>query len=123
MEIVDANIVLRYLLNDHERFYPRSKKIIEQKELYIPTEVIAEIVYVLEKVYEVPRNKISESLTVLFNYPNIKISDLQVIYESLSIYKREKIDFVDAILVSYNRINDYVIHSFDKKVRKLCKSE
>lgn len=65
MEIVDANVVLRYLLKDHKTFYPKSKKIIEQKEVHIPTEVAAEIVYVLEKVYKVPKTKISDALLEL----------------------------------------------------------
>jgi len=75
MEIVDANVVLRYLLKDHKTFYPESKQIIEQKEVHIPTEVVAEIVYVLEKVYEVPKTKISNTLSELFTYPNIATSD------------------------------------------------
>jgi len=121
MEIVDANVVLRYLLKDHKTFYPESKQILEQKQVHVPTEVIAEIVYVLEKVYEVPKTKISNSLSELFSYPNITVTDNPALNESLKIYKNENIDFVDALLVSYNRVNDDVVYSFDKKVNKLCK--
>lgn len=120
MEIVDANVVLRYLLKDHEKFYSVSKQIIEQKEVYLPTEVLAEIVYVLEKVYEVPKTEISTALSELLTYPNIATIDSTALSESLKIYKIENIDFVDAILVSYNRVNNHVIYSFDKKVNRLC---
>jgi len=123
MEIVDANIVLRYLLKDHKRFYPKAKQIIEQKKIYIPAEVAAEVVYVLEKVYEVPRDEISNALTELFSYPNITTPDTPVLNESLVIYKKNKIDFVDAILVSYNHINGHIIHSFDKQIQKLCRED
>jgi len=123
MEIVDANVVLRYLLKDHKTFYPKSRQIIEQKEIYIPAEVAAEIVYVLEKVYEVPRDKISNALTELFSYPNITSSDTPALRESLVVYKKNKIDFVDAILVSYHHINGHIIHSFDKQIRKLCSKD
>jgi predicted nucleic-acid-binding protein len=122
MEIVDANIVLRYLLNDHKKFYDQSKHIIERKTIHLATEVLAEIVYVLEKVYNVPRNRIFKALTQLLDYPNITTSDKMVYFESLNIYKTENIDFVDALLVSYNRVHNYTIHSFDKKVQKLCNS-
>lgn len=120
MEIVDANIVLRYLLKDHKKYFEESKQIIERKTIHLTTEVLAEIVYVLEKVYEVPRGRISEALAQLLNYKNITTADEAVYYESLNIYKAENIDFVDAILVSYNRIHNDTIHSFDKKVQKLC---
>jgi len=113
-------MVLRYLLKDHEKFFVTSKHIIEQNQIYIPTEVIAEIVYVLEKVYEVPRSEISKALGDLFTYPNITTSDTLVLKESLSVYKAENIDYVDAILVSYARINHDHIYSFDKKVNQLC---
>jgi len=123
MEIVDANIVLRYLLKDHMTFYPKAKQIIEQKEIYVPAEVAAEIVYVLEKVYEVPRDEISNALTELFSYPNLSTLDTPALRESLVVYKKNKIDFVDAILVSYNHINGHIIHSFDKQIQKLCRKD
>ncbi|MDZ7775731.1 MAG: PIN domain-containing protein [Bacteroidales bacterium] len=49
IEIIDANIILRYLLNDHEGFSKKSVKIIEQMDIFLPFEVCAEVVYVLEK--------------------------------------------------------------------------
>jgi predicted nucleic-acid-binding protein len=123
MEIVDANVILRYLLRDHKSHFIKSKKIIEQREVFIPAEVLAEVVYVLEKIYEIPKNRISYALTELLAYPNIATADKAVSYESLNIYKTENIDFVDALLVSYHRVNQHRIHSFDKKVNKLCRSD
>lgn len=120
MEIVDANIVLRYLLNDNEPFAEKSKEIIEQHTIFLSFEVCAEIVYVLEKVYKAPRNKIEEALILLINYPNLITNDSAVIVQALKIYNQKKIDFVDSILVSYNQVNGDIIHSFDKKIQKLC---
>ncbi|TZE80838.1 type II toxin-antitoxin system VapC family toxin, partial [Calorimonas adulescens] len=48
MQIVDANIVLRYLLNDTEVLSEKAAQILENNEVFVPNEVIAEIVYVLE---------------------------------------------------------------------------
>jgi len=120
MEIADANIVLRYLLKDHEELFLQSKKIIEQNNLYLPTEVVAEIVYVLEKVYEVPRAEIGEILSALLSYRHINTNDIAVLREAFTIYHSENIDFVDAILVSHHRVNNHVIHTFDKKLKRLC---
>ncbi|MCC5908333.1 MAG: PIN domain-containing protein [Balneolaceae bacterium] len=68
MEILDANFILRYLLKDHKIFYTESKEIIEKQKLFVPTEVVAEIVYVLDKVYNVPAAEITSALKALFNY-------------------------------------------------------
>jgi len=123
MEIVDANVVLRYLLKDHESHFIKAKEIIDGRAIYIPTEVLAEVVYVLEKIYETPANRIAYALTELLAYQNISTIDKAVCYESLSIYKTENIDFVDALLVSYHRVNGDRIHTFDKKVKKLCQAD
>ncbi|QSQ10284.1 hypothetical protein H0A61_02685 [Koleobacter methoxysyntrophicus] len=50
MKIVDANIVLRYLLDDAEELSEKAAEILENNEVFLPNEVIAEVVYVLEKV-------------------------------------------------------------------------
>lgn len=53
MKIADANVILRYLLNDNEELSDKAVKIIEDNEVLLPNEVIAEVVYVLDKVYNV----------------------------------------------------------------------
>lgn len=58
MKIVDANIILRYLLNDTEELAEKAADIIENNKVLVPNEVIAEIVYVLEKVYKVKNDEI-----------------------------------------------------------------
>jgi len=83
--------------------------------------VCAEIVYVLEKVYSVPRKNIKNVLTTLVEYSNITTTDETILTTALKIYDDSNIDFVDSILVAYNQISGVIIHSFDKKVNKLCK--
>jgi len=120
MEIVDANIVLRYLLNDNEILSKKSKRILENNNVHLPFEVCAEIVYVLEKVYNVSRENILNALSILLEYPNIATSEKAVLIEALKIYHADNVDFVDSILIAYNHKLGAIIHSFDKKVNKLC---
>ncbi|MEZ5535260.1 MAG: hypothetical protein R3F02_06505 [Thiolinea sp.] len=40
MKLVDANIILRYLLDDHEELSPRAADILEQQEVTFPMEAI-----------------------------------------------------------------------------------
>jgi predicted nucleic-acid-binding protein len=121
MEITDANIVLRYLLRDNENLSQKAAEILENKTIHIPFEVCAEVVYVLEKVYSIPRENIQNALFILLDYNNLSTTDKTVLKEALKIYSSEKIDFVDSILIAWNHISDAKIHSFDKKVNKLCR--
>ena len=58
MKIVDVNFVLRYLLNDMEAQDKEAYSILNSSSISLLNEVIAGIVYVLEKVYVVDRNRI-----------------------------------------------------------------
>lgn len=120
MEIVDANIILRYLLNDNLEHFTLSKKIIEEKEIHIPFEVYAEVVYVLEKIYHVKRIQIQKALTSLNSYSNIQTNNKSVIHSALILFSIHNLDFVDTLLLAYARETKAKIHTFDKKLLKLC---
>lgn len=49
MSIVDANIVLRYLLDDHAELSEKAAAILERQTVTLPIEVACEVVYVLQK--------------------------------------------------------------------------
>lgn len=67
MKIVDANVVLRYLLNDTEPLAEIATEILENNEVFVPTEVVAENVYVLEEFYKVKRETIASTLIEFFS--------------------------------------------------------
>ena len=119
MKIADANIILRYLLNDHEELSEKATVIIENNEVLLPNEVIAEIVYVLEKVYEVKNEEISDILLELFKYTNIVVNDIEVLEEAFILFGKRRLDFVDTLLYAYNKVKGYQIYTFDKKLNKL----
>jgi predicted nucleic-acid-binding protein len=119
MKIVDANIILRYLLKDIEDQYKVASNILEQEIIFIPELIVAEVVYVLEKVYEVKRDEIRDSIVGLFTYPNIISEDIERLNCALGFYKEYNIDFADSILLGYNKENDFKIDTFDKQLNKL----
>ncbi len=119
MKIADANIILRYLLNDNEELSEKATMIIENNEVLLPNEVIAEIVYVLEKVYGVKNEEISDILLELFNYTNIVVNDIDVLEEAFLLFGKRRLDFVDTLLYAYNKVKGYEVYTFDKKLNRL----
>lgn len=67
MTIIDANVILRYLLNDHNELSSKATIMIETNEVLLPNEVIAEVVYVLQKVYLINNQEISHTLLALIS--------------------------------------------------------
>ena len=54
MKLIDANVILRYLLNDNQDMALRAKAVIDSGA-YTKPEIIAEVVYVLKGVYQATR--------------------------------------------------------------------
>lgn len=50
MEIINANVIQKYILNDDEILEGKVAKIIEMESVTTTIEVIAEVVYVLQRV-------------------------------------------------------------------------
>ena len=60
--MLDTNIILRYLLNDNEQLADEAEKIVKKNAALVTIEIIAEVVYVLKRVYSIERDIIKSSL-------------------------------------------------------------
>ncbi len=123
MTLIDANYILRYLLQDVEEKFLMAKAVIEKEEITIPDFILAEVVYVLEKVYDIRRKEIKGVIEGLLNYENILVRRKDAVINSLEVYVNHKIDYADALLIAYyqsGKINK--LHTFDKKILRIISS-
>jgi len=123
--IVDANIILRYLLRDNEKFYKEAEALFNdafsgKKRILIMHSIIAEVVYVLLKLYKVSRKEIAEVLIELMKIKGVKVQDKEILLNTFKIFKNKNLDFIDCLLCAYSR--KYQVMSFDKEVNKCIKS-
>ena len=116
MILLDANYILRFLLKDNLEMYEISKECIINNSCIIPSEVLAEVVFVLLKVYKVEKQNITKSLTDILKYDSIVMNDKNTIMESLNIFENKNLDFVDCILCAKSK--KYTVKTFDKKLNK-----
>ena len=119
MVIVDTNIILRYLLKDNEELYSKATKIIDNNKVYIPTEVIVEVCYVLKKVYNVSKEEIYDAVKQLVEYENVYFQNDETICFAFEIYSKKNFDIVDCLLYAYNKQENNMIYTFDKKLNNL----
>lgn len=123
MKIVDANIVLRYFLKDNIEQFKKAEKILEENEVLIAPEIIAEIIYVLQKMYKVPREKIKDKLQELISNENVHIDNYEIQMEMLNIYGASNLDYADCLLYSISKHTGYEISSFDEELLKAVKKK
>ena len=76
---------------------------------------MAEVSYVLEGLYGVPRYAVISSFRKLIN--DVYIVNSDVLFRALEIYDdKPKLDFVDCLMYGYKKARNYEIISFDKKL-------
>ena len=115
MILLDANYLLRFLIRDDEESYAIAKECLTNNRCFIPNEVLAEVVFVLLKVYKVTKEEIKNTVIQLIQYDNILIDAKPSIVKSLEIFSDKNLDFVDAILCAKSA--DYEIRTFDRKLQ------
>ena len=82
-------------------------------------EVVAEVVYVLQKIYGLPRKEISAALTRFVSLENVETEHAEILLEAFRVFAQMNIDFVDCLLYAFNVIKGYNVFSFDKKLNAL----
>ena len=119
MVIFDANMILRYLLNDNEEIKETAKRYLITGNASITIEVVAEVIYVLNGVYDMDRKKIAKSMISFMDL--VYCNKAEVLRLSLQVYVDNNLDFVDCVPYAYNRIDNNEIATFDKKLLRLLK--
>lgn len=119
MIIVDTNIILRYLLKDNEKLNKKATEIIDNNDIFIPTEVIVEASYVLKKVYNVEKEKIFEAIQQLSKMEGVNFQNKKTIELAFKTYAEKNLDIVDCMLFAYAKNENYSVETFDKKLCNL----
>lgn len=119
-KIIDANVILRFFLADDEEKFLKAKKFIRmlefcEDEVLLTEIVFAEVIWVLNKFYNIPRKEIVDKYSKLLNYSGLKtILSKEIFLESLSLYAIHSMDIQDIFLAVLARHKDGIVISFDK---------
>ena len=109
--LLDANAILRYLLND----IPDQALIVEQAVMKGAC-TANEVVYVLQGVHKLNRKEITDSLLTLLE--EIDALDKAIIREALKEYAVSLLDYVGCVLYARVKILKEPLVCFDKKLNK-----
>jgi predicted nucleic-acid-binding protein len=121
--VVDANVILRYLLADQPDHFRKANQFMGQVKtgeigVFIPEGVILECVYVLLKFYKVPRPEIVESLVGILNYKGVINENRSILIKSLRLFLEKNGDIVDAVVHTISKENGWSCFTFDKDLMK-----
>jgi len=121
--LVDANILLRYLTNDHPGHGSAAKKLFAdagsgKTSLRIPFIAVTETIFTLQRLYEADRADIGRELMKLLTAPGITLTCPAWILEAVEEYQLRNISFGDACLAAEAKADQISVVSFDRGLDK-----
>lgn len=122
-KLVDTNLIIRYLVQDHEKHAKAAGKLFDACDrgevivVLLPT-VLAECVFVLESFYGHPRTKIASALSRFVSSPGIEMDEVAIHLDALDRFKKTKVHFVDCLIAANAVTEDLPVASFDHDFHK-----
>jgi predicted nucleic-acid-binding protein len=118
---IDTNILIRHLTGDPPSQAKCATTFFRgSHELVLADLVLAEMVYVLESFYEVPRTDIARMARALLALPSIAVADHDLMLRAVEIYEVARLDFAEAYLVALAELSGVKrVASFDRQIDRM----
>lgn len=102
---IDANVILRHLLGDHDEHSPRASVFLATVErgderVYVSALVVSEIVFTLTRHYKRSKREVRDALVSILLLPGVSVDDEEHLLRAFDLYVDENLPFVDAYLAS-----------------------
>jgi predicted nucleic acid-binding protein len=120
MKFADTNIVLRWLLGDHEELSAKAEELVQDAKpatLLVTDIVAAEIVYVLRSTGR-DRQQTAEALLLVGRTPAFKYEHEELTMEIIELLAETNLDFADCYLLARARREKIKLETFDVSLRK-----
>jgi predicted nucleic-acid-binding protein len=125
MKFIDTNIFIRFLTDDIPEKADACENLFreaaEKNESFFTTEmVIAEIIWVLESYYELPKKEVQEMVEKILITPFLFCPQKDLILNALSLYGDKNIDYIDAYNASILKEQGIKeVYSYDRHFDKI----
>jgi predicted nucleic acid-binding protein len=121
--LVDTNVLLRFLRDDHAIHSPAAKKLFDDARsgrigLRIPFIAITETIFTLQTHYALDRADIGRELLKLLTAPGITLTCPAWILRAVEHYRDKNVSFGDACLAAEAEAEALTIASFDRGLSK-----
>ncbi|MFA4930066.1 MAG: type II toxin-antitoxin system VapC family toxin [Patulibacter sp.] len=118
---LDTNVLVRHLTGDPPEMAARATALLRSAmRLDVPDLIVAEVVYVLQSFYRVPRERVADLARAIVAFPAVRTDDPQRLLRAIELYERERLDFADAYLVASAEQSPHrTVVSFDRRIGRV----
>lgn len=123
MASLDTNCLLRFALDDiDDQSGAVNRLIAREKNVDVADLAIVEMVFVLEKVYDMPRDLVSANVELIMSHASLNCNR-QMLAASLEMYLQcPKLSFNDCCLATYSSLQESEpLYTFDRKLASQAK--
>ena len=125
VSLIDTNILIRFMAADIEVLHQESAAIMKrlrkgELQGIILSEVIMEVLFVLNRQYKEPIEAIVEDLKIILLFVGVVNPDKYILITALDMMVAKKIDYVDALICAKSHIEGYDTISFDRDLTHKC---
>jgi predicted nucleic-acid-binding protein len=126
--LVDTNCLLSFLTDRDQKQQELIQPFFEKAagaevELIILAPIKFELIYVLDKIYRIPKPQIRSIVIDLFTNPGITFANADENHAEMKIWPEKISDFTDAVLAQYAQREKISILTFDKNFIKQLKKQ
>jgi predicted nucleic acid-binding protein len=119
----DANVILRFLRNDHPTQSPAAARLFQQaargaEELFVSSVTINEVFFALASFYKLTAAETARRLLPFVRTGIAEFEHETCLVEALERVQRETVDFGDAWLAAFATARRDQVASFDSDLRK-----
>ncbi len=122
--LIDTNILLRFLLQDHSQHFAYTKSLFHKAALgkikiYLDEVIVAEAIWVLTTHYDTDKLEAAQKLTKFINQHWVKNPRKKVILKALLLYSSTNLSYVDCWVLTVSKHQKLKLETFDKALQKL----
>jgi predicted nucleic-acid-binding protein len=99
MLAADTNVLVRFLTRDDPVQSPRSRRLLDENDVWVPVTVVLEAEWVLRSVYRYRPDEFCDGINALAGLPRLEIQHRRDVDRALASH-REGVDFADALHLS-----------------------
>ncbi len=120
LRAIDANVILRFVTADHPQMSFRCRELFARVQsgdevVFLPEAALSDVVWTLNSFYRWPIEQICRFVGDIVSLDSVKMSRKSLVWEALSLFAEENIDFSDALIVSEMHSADLNgIYSYDR---------
>ncbi len=121
--LVDTNIFLRFLRDDHVDHSPAARRLFADAragkiDLLVPFTAIAETIFTLRTHYRIDRADIGRELLKLLTAPGVTLTCADWVLHAIEDFRDKNVAFGDACIAAEALAKDITVASFDRGLVK-----